>query len=184
MPRTLGRFGRRMHRWLVSCLRMAKRKLSGDTPLVPRSNANGGRKLGGGTTHAMPHFSAWQPGRSRQGLAAQPHGQQVRACETKLESNLCRMMDIWAGYELQLANVKKKKLHTWARMLSMYFSGSLNSSSVGRKVIASGMPYGSQGVPLPRCRLVWLAVPFDQAHTLWSDVQDSEPARVWPSPYI
>jgi len=56
---TLGRLARRMHRWLVSCLRMAKRKLSGETPLVPRSSAKGGRKLGGGTTHAIPHFSAW-----------------------------------------------------------------------------------------------------------------------------
>ena len=47
-----------MHKWLVSCLRMAKRKLSGDCPLVPLSKANGGAKLGGGTTQQMPHFSA------------------------------------------------------------------------------------------------------------------------------
>ena len=67
---TFGRLARRMHRWLVSCLRMAKRKLSGETPLVPRSSAKGGRKLGGGTTHAMPHFSAWDRSNACSAVAA------------------------------------------------------------------------------------------------------------------
>ena len=45
-----------MHRWLVSCLRMRKRKLSALCPLVPFSSANGGAQLLGGTMHAMPHL--------------------------------------------------------------------------------------------------------------------------------
>ena len=47
---------RRMHRWLVSCLRMRKRKLSALCPLVPFSSANGGAQPLGGTMHAMPHL--------------------------------------------------------------------------------------------------------------------------------
>jgi hypothetical protein len=59
----------RMHRWLVSCLRMANLKLSADWPLVPRSRANGGRKEGGGTMHTMPHRSPWSG--KQQGLLAE-----------------------------------------------------------------------------------------------------------------
>lgn len=57
----------RMHRWLVSCLRMANLKLSADWPLVPRSRAKGGRKEGGGTMHTMPHRSPYF--RQARGLA-------------------------------------------------------------------------------------------------------------------
>jgi hypothetical protein len=63
----------RMHRWLVSCLRMANLKLSADWPLVPRSRANGGRKEGGGTMHTIPHRSPWS--RKQEGLlpVGRPH---------------------------------------------------------------------------------------------------------------
>ena len=48
--------GARMHRWLVSCLRMEKRKLSLCCPLVPLSRAKGGFHPLGGTTHPIPYL--------------------------------------------------------------------------------------------------------------------------------
>ena len=67
--RSAALFAARMHRWLVSCLRMANLKLSADWPLVPRSRANGGRKEGGGTMQTMPHRSPWL--RKQVGLPAE-----------------------------------------------------------------------------------------------------------------
>ena len=54
--------GDRLHRWLVICLRMEKRKLSAFCPFVPLSRAKGGCQPLGGTTHPMPNLR--HPGRS------------------------------------------------------------------------------------------------------------------------